>query len=401
MIKSIIPSVSGEKSTFKGDSVLLEFGFKNFFSFREGASISFRLDANAPESVSQGRDFATVLAIKGANASGKTQILKAISFLGFFCTKSFSSDPGDELMFSPFYDSTEPTEFFVELEIDGVEFRYELSCTEKEVLRETVFQKKAKRVKIYERLGPATTPYTTKSFEKLRPIKLRGNASVISTAHQYELSELEPLYTFFKRIAVNVGFGGLREKPFDIKQVSKVLKENEHLLSFVRSFVSECDSGVDDIVIQSGKDEAGKEEFYPIFIHKGAGEESIPITHHTESSGTKALFRVLPLYKMILDLGGVLALDEFDVHLHPHILPKLLDLFLDEASNPKHAQLLFTTHDTEILDQLGRYRVYLVNKADNESFAYRLDEIPGEILRNDRSIVPAYREGKIGGVPRV
>jgi predicted ATPase len=94
-------------------------------------------------------------------------------------------------------------------------------------------------------------------------------------------------------------------------------------------------------------------------------------------------------------------LDEFDIHLHPHILPKLIKLFLDPRSNPKGAQLLISTHDAEILNMLGRYRTFLVNKVENESFGYRLDELPGDIVRNDRPILPAYNEGKIGGVPRL
>jgi len=50
---------------------------------------------------------------------------------------------------------------------------------------------------------------------------------------------------------------------------------------------------------------------------------------------------------------------------------------------------------------MGKYRTFLVNKTDNESFGYRLDEIPGEMLRNDRSITPIYNAGKIGGIPRI
>lgn len=107
------------------------------------------------------------------------------------------------------------------------------------------------------------------------------------------------------------------------------------------------------------------------------------------------------MYIATLQLGGIAIVDEFDVHLHPQILPKILDLFTDPAKNPNNAQLIFSTHDTEILNTLGKYRSYLVNKTNNESFAYRLDEIPGDLVRNDRQISPIYRDGKIGGVPRV
>lgn len=379
--------------------MLLEFGFKNFFSFREGASISFKLDANCPESISGGRTFATAMAIKGANGSGKTQILKALSFLAIFCSKSFGNEPEAELPFSRFFESKEPTEFYAEFVVGDVTYTYELTCSETEVLAETIHQKKAKRVKVYER-RKGEAPFATKQFEKLKQVKLRSNASIISTAHQYELKELEPVYHFFKNIVTNVGYSGWRALPVDLKTVSKYLNSSASALKFVNDFIAQCDVGIAEIVIQSSKPADGEEEFHPIFLHESADVKHA-VTQYTESSGTKAVFSLLPLIQAVLGVGGVLAIDEFDVHLHPHILPKLLDLFLDDETNDKHAQILFTTHDSEILDLLGKYRVYLCNKRDNESFVYRLDEIPGDVVRNDRPIRPVYENGKIGGVPRI
>ncbi|PTT56329.1 abortive infection protein, partial [Aeromonas sp. HMWF014] len=70
-------------------------------------------------------------------------------------------------------------------------------------------------------------------------------------------------------------------------------------------------------------------------------------------------------------------------------------------TNTNQSQIIFTTHNSEIIDFLGRYRTYIVEKTENESFAYRLDEISGDILRNDRPILPIYNSGKIGGVPKL
>jgi hypothetical protein len=76
-------------------------------------------------------------------------------------------------------------------------------------------------------------------------------------------------------------------------------------------------------------------------------------------------------------------------------------LFINPEHNPKNAQLLISTHDDAILDLLGKYRTVLVNKEDNESYAYRLDELPGELVRNYRSITSAYNKGRLGGVPKL
>ncbi len=379
--------------------MLLEFGFKNFFSFKEGVSISFRLDANCPEKISGGRSYTPVLGINGANASGKTQILKALSFLGTFCSKSFATDPDSSITISPFFESQESTDFYVEFSRENVIYVYELTVTPEEVVREVIYQKKAKKTKIFERALNEIT-YVTSRFSALRGVKLRKNASIISIARQYELIELSEMHQFFNTIVGNVSFGGLRENPVDINAVSKFLHKSVEDLNFVKDFISECDVGVKDLKIIQTTAEDGGEKFIPIFYHENNGK-LFPVTSHTESSGTKSLFRNLPLYRIILRTGGVLIVDEFDVHLHPQILPKLIALFLDEDVNKNGAQFLFTTHDGEVLDLLGRYRAYVVTKRENESFAVRLDEIPGDILRNDRPIFPVYRDGKIGGVPRI
>ncbi len=159
-----------------------------------------------------------------------------------------------------------------------------------------------------------------------------------------------------------------------------------------------------DIEIQETTRPDGEREFFPVFLHE---VESIDdplrrrLTAWDESSGTMALFRRLHLYWAVLSVGGVLVMDEFDIHCHNMLLPVLVGLFLDPETNLKNAQFIFTAHSTEIIDFLGKYRVVLVGKDSGESFCYRLDEIPGDLIRNDRSIAALYREGKIGGVPKI
>ncbi len=380
--------------------MLLTFGFKNFFSFKEGVDISFRLDAKCPETISMGRAHTNVLCVKGANASGKTHIIRAISFLSDFCARSFAADPESVIAIEGFYGNHEPTNFYVEFQaVDGMEYRYELELTEAGVISETLFRTKNKRTKILERKANEIS-YATKKLDLLKTVKLRSNASVISTASQHQLEELTPVVLFFANIITNVSFSGLRDRWVSVDVASNMLNKTPDLLAFVTEFIRECDVGVENIEIHSAQDDKGKEKKFPVFLHR-VGNDLMPVVDSTESSGTRALFRYLGVYKTMLKTGGVLALDEFDINLHPHILPKLVNLFLSDEQNPKAAQLLFTTHDGQILDMLGRYRTYLANKVDNESFAYRLDEIGGDILRNDRPIFPVYHEGKIGGVPKI
>lgn len=143
-----------------------------------------------------------------------------------------------------------------------------------------------------------------------------------------------------------------------------------------------------------------KKNSFPIFHHIVEDQE-LPVYPLTESSGTKYLYRMLLSYFITIAQGGVFVADEFDIYLHPDILPKILALFTNESANTTGAQLLFSAHDVDVLDICGKYRTHLVNKDNNASYTYRLDEIPGDVLRNDRPISTPYKEGRIGGVPRV
>lgn len=379
--------------------MLLEFGLKNYFCFREGVSISFELDKHCPADISLGRNFTPALCIKGANGSGKSHLLKGLCFLADFAAASFSNQPDALLPIATFFDSDQPSEFYAEFSIDNIGYLYELCANNTQVIRETLYRTKSRRAKILERLGNEIT-YKIKQLEHLETIKLRKNVSIFSTAHQYELDELTDVYRFFSLMSSNLDRSGQIESPLDIKLASHFLSRNQHVFAFVKEFIAECDVGIADIKIESVTNSLGKPEFFPVFYHHSGGKLH-GINEIAESNGTTTLFRNLGLYRLILDSGGVLILDEFDINLHPHILPKLLKLFFDPETNPKNAQIIFSTHNSEILNLLGRYRSYLVNKEENESYAYRLDEIPGDILRNDRPILPAYNDSKIGGVPKI
>ncbi len=379
--------------------MLLEFGAQNFCSFREGFEISLRLGKSCPDNISNGKCFSNTICVKGANASGKTNALKVLSFIGFFCSESFSAKPNEKLFVDSFYDSQSPTSFFLEFSIDDIEYRYELSLDSNVIYSEKLFRRKGRMTPIIERTGNEVTN-RIKEFSEIDSIKLRANASIISTAHQYELSSLTHIYDFFDSIIANVGPVGLHEVYTNIDDVSEYYYETEEYFAFVKEIIKKCDLGISDIVIENRKDEDDNNIYVPFFIHE-VDNKPHKLHFGKESSGTRNLYKQLFRYKITLDLGGILVMDEFDINLHPDILPLLVDLFENEQTNPLNAQLIFTTHSENILNKMGKYRCVLVNKEGNESFLYRLDEIPGDIIRNDRPIEPIYRSGKIGGVPKV
>ena len=375
--------------------MLVEFGGYNFFSFKEGFSISLKNKKNT----------SLVLAIKGANASGKTNVIKVLSFLHSFVTNSFTTlKPDEEIMIFSFFHNTKPVSLYIIFEDNNIEYKYEIELTNLEIISENVYRKYKRWTKIIERKKDKLVKVSD-DFKELKTISLsRTNASIISVAKQYDIKAIDVLYNLFKNIETNVNVFGRtpNESNFpNYKTITSLYKENTNLLKFVIEILKKADTGIENIKIKTiTNTETTKKEYIPIFEYK-MDNEIKTLSYHEQSNGVKSLYLQLGLYAIALDFGMVLALDEFDIELHPDLIPMLVDLFEDKELNKNNAQFIFTTHHTIIMDKLGKYKIVFVNKDDNESYLYRLDEIPGDILRADRPITPVYRANKIGGKPRV
>jgi AAA15 family ATPase/GTPase len=382
--------------------MIRKFGVKNFTSFKEGIDLDFTFNKNVPEQIRNNSDCSPIIGIKGSNGSGKTNIIKAITFLFDFCARSAEKKNDEPINFDTFFRSEESTEFYIEFDTEKYTYYYELTLTTNKVISETIYDITNIKQKLLDRKNSKLV-YYCKEFQELKNVKLRDNASIISQITQFSfnspMSGLKRIETFFRYIISNVHASlGFSDFLFDYEGISKQYLDNPKLFSFVKHTLQLADSGIDDIQISDRKDESGKKIYFPIFFHNYGGEER-SITFMEESKGTQTLYQKLYHYWIVLASGGILALDEFDVHMHAMLLPELLKFFEDKVWNPHNAQLIFTAHNTEIIDTLGKYRTVLVNKEQNESYCYRLDEIPGSMVRNDRAITPLYLQGKIGGVP--
>lgn len=384
--------------------MIKRFGFRNFSSFKDGAEINFCYNSSASIEDTVG----TVIGIKGANGSGKTNILKALAFLYCFCarrinTRSGSSDSDSQinLPIETYFDNDNITEFYIELLLGDTTYIYELDLTKKGIVREELRRKVKKEVVCITREGNKVVECLSE-FDELKSLKLKLDQSVISVVYDFDfhkpMTDLHLIYLNFVKIVFNVGATGYRSYDMDdYFKVSKLYSETPKALEFAKDIISGVDDGVVDIVIEKSIDQNGEIHHYPLFSHSNNDDIfSIGVAH--ESMGTKSLFLNLYRYWLTISEGGLLVLDEFDTHLHSMILPEIIELFTNKDINKKNAQLIITAHNTEIIDSLGRYRVVLVNKESNESYCYRLDEL--SMLRNDRSISPLYSKGKIGGVPK-
>jgi uncharacterized protein len=378
--------------------MLVAFGAKNFCCFNEWLDVDLSISLKKTKEISNHNGITNLLCLKGGNASGKTSAMKVLSFIAEFSKDSFNYKPEEEIKYDTFFNNSEPSEFFIEFIVNNIEYEYLIELTKKKVLSEAIYRKDKRRTLIFKRTNNKIEKNSLFVFKN--DIILRDNASFISTAYQYEIKEIKEIYLFFSKIITNVSYIGLTHDFFDPALLSDFYNRNKDLLSFTINKIKQFDTGIVDIKIEFFENEKKEKIYFPVFYHK-KGDSVNQLNYLSQSSGTKALFLYLVLYYLVLQTGGVLALDEFDISLHPDILPHLVELFNNNTENQNNAQLIFSTHNSDVLDIMGKYRTYLFNKENGASYCYRLDEINDNLIRNDRSILSLYKSGKIGGVPKI
>ena len=381
--------------------MLLGYGAKNCWCFKDWLDINLRLNGYVPKDVSDNRDYSLILGFEGANASGKTSALKVFAFIADFIKNSFIYTPESFILYDSFFNNNEPSEFYVEFtDSDELEYRYEAILQKDHVIKETLFLIKSTVEEILLQRDNNEVS-VNHLYDNESKIILRNNASIISTLHQYAIQEIDPVFNFFNKHTINVTYTGLRyEIRRDVPAISEVYFHNPEALNFSKRLIKKFDTGISDITISFREDEKNKKIYFPIFFHD-VENSNMKLGIDSESTGTRALYINLLYYYENLKSGGVLILDEFDINLHPDILPHLINLFIKRDSNPNNAQMIFTSLNPDVLDILGKYRTYLFEKENGESFCYRLDEPETNILRNDRSVSAPYKRHLLGGYPKI
>lgn len=388
--------------------------FSNFYSFAEETEISFELgrkptpsgfDINLPD-----RRLNKVIAVVGANGSGKTQFIKALAFLRWFIRESFlEQSPEDQLPYQPHaLCKDKNTQFEIEFFIGEKEYKYSLKLNNREVKDEALYQRTSERFSYIFKRTRTNDSFEFKekgfpfSLEQAR--KLRPNASIISAAHSYDVKEVKAFIHLFDKFSCNVNFQGRSyfeySKLFDAANFYyKYPEVKERMIEALCKF----DLGLGNVEIDEVEMRQSDGQLItahqPWGIHKTESGELFKLSMFEESSGTQSAFVLFPYLLNILKLGGCAIIDELDNDLHPHLIPEILNWFRFEETNPHQAQLIFTCHTPEVLNLLQKHQVYLTEKNQQCSEAWRLDQVTG--LRADDNLYAKYMAGALGAVPDV
>ena len=427
--------------------MLIEFSVANFRSFKDlqtlsmsAASITSKkeyriVDEENVAIVSEKNKLLKSKAIYGANASGKSNIVKAI--LAFIAIVSRSVKDENILIkaVEPFGLSIEtdplPTYFQLIFIHNDVQYRYGFEIRQGLIISEWLFGV-PKRVEVRyftrEDMKVEVNERVFREAKKFENLTQRGDSEIFRSNSLFLTSVAALGGSFANGIAKFVSQIGILSGLFDsnirnlIKEIvsdSKDETEKKRILDFLK----DADVGIEDFGVLEQTDEelsdklpdelrdlfkSGKFIFPASFYSKRNkyDEKQVKIADVTsnfdnwESEGTKKLFYLSPLLMGTLDEGRILVIDEFDARLHPRLTRKIVSLFNSTITNPYNAQLIFVTHDTGLLkaDLLRRDQICFVEKDRfGVSSLKTLVEFKG--VRNDASFEKDYLEGKYGAVP--
>lgn len=392
--------------------MLLQFAVENYLSIKDevmlnmAASSDKMLHENLLEYGNR-KSYLRTVGIYGANASGKSNLIKALMTAVMMVRKSNNRMINETLNeIVPFkFDETaveKPSVFKFIFVVDGVKYYYAFSATRKAIIDECLYwYKTAKPTTVFERTNTHDYkfPQSDKSVMEGLKEKNTDNKLFLATATNWNYEKTRKAFLWFmEEIDIVLDYQGLHNSG-----TLEAFRNDEanHLKNFTLQLMQEADLNIDTITVDI-TDEASTEyrikTGHAITCHNKT--KKIELLLEEESLGTQTLFFLAPILKNVFDKGETLCIDEIEMHLHPLLVEFIIGLFHKSAINEKGAQLIFTTHDMHLmsLDLMRRDQLYFVDKNKNTGATeiYSLDEFS---VRKNENIRKAYLAGRYGGVP--
>lgn len=424
--------------------MLIEFGVSNFRSILTRQTLSMAASQDKAHvqrnlSSAKGSDLKLLRSavIYGANAAGKSNLLRALETLRQLVQNSATNvQEGQRLPVTPFLFSkvstAQPTEF--EIIFTGDEdIRYHYCCVlnaERVIKEWLVAYPQGRAQRWFEREFVAKTKIykwwfgpnfkAERAERKVWQDFTRSNALFLSTAIQLNNAQLRPVFIWITQKLIVIA-PGVSLNPFLSLELLRQEGGQKQLMHYMRA----ADIGIDrlelreedtapaiagplplgamrvhfEVNLPPGAAPMAQKQFRVLAWHKVQGsKEEVSLDFVDESDGTQKLFEFVGGWLRALEWGATLLVDELDRSLHPHMTRFLVGLFHSQT-NVKNAQLVFTTHDTTLLDTelMRRDQIWFVEKDQERSsrFYSLLDYSP----RKDEALERGYLKGRYGAIP--
>lgn len=418
--------------------MIVEFSVKNFRSINELQTLSFAatglkstpdfsyIDKNNINTYGDTKLFNTI-GIYGPNASGKSNVVKALDYFINVITSQPSSASNLQSLCQPFLfqDNPEETESFFQLVIilGDIKYRYGLTV-KKNIENKNPEQRQSTEIVtnewLYSNRGKNMSPLFIREGKRITKNSLQNKSKIpqsLPFEHSLYLTHASAFDTHGDCFQVSEYLRGFYTSDFETKHDKfrwmsiRHIDSNEELKNRFKTLLSSFNLKYDDISLEKEKDiEIDLSKVFPIekisFIKNFKLSEKVQnvnlnLQFH-ESAGTQKMFDLagLLLQAFQLNQSAFIILDEIDSNFHPSLLIKLVGLFNDPEINRSKSQLLFTSHDTNLMSPaiMRRDQFYFTEKQeDNSTRLYSLADLKG--IRNDADFAKQYLAGYYGALP--
>ena len=424
--------------------MIIEFRVQNHRSFRMEQTLNLvasNYDKSLPENLLRPElpgladtRLIKAVALYGPNAGGKTNVLLALRFLQWLVVESATGQkPEAKLPADPFrldHDSDKSsTVFDLTLVADGVRYELGVAVSRDRVIQERLVAYPEGRAQLwYERTWNEVSrsydwsPEKPAEFERDPGIvdKTRENALFLSTAAQWNNTQVTPVYKWFSDRLRFLNLGA--DAPLSHEYTARRLNASGQVRELIAQTLRAADLGLTDVDAREEAPDVEAQKFFGAmkefirqagapaelfpdrfwqvtFHHEGKGGDRFPIHWNHESAGTRRFFSVLGPWLSLVEGDQVMCVDELETSLHPSLAAELLRLFFKLTGDRSRSQLLFTTHNPLLLDLslLRRDQIWFADKNhEGESFLYPLTDYKPRV---DESLVRGYMAGRYGAVP--
>ena len=409
--------------------MLIQFRFKNFKSFKDDTILDLsetKITEYSDRVIQIGAEkILSAAAIYGANASGKSNVVEAFRYMTTYVMESFAY--GGEIddkksktrkpKLTPFlFDTTSKDAessfevYFITSEDNSCKsYNYGFALNKNGVVEEWL-NYKAKTAREYKSIfyrngNELDLSGLPEKMQNIIKVSLYDEALIVSLGAKQRISKLKMIRDWFYNVNF-ANFGNPVENAFLSSLIPKGFAYDKNIQEKVIEYFTAFDPSIIGFNVEVIKSDDDVEHVKIDALHHVTGSDdtaSIPL--QDESDGTLKMFALYPALQDTLNTGSILFVDELNARLHPLLVRSFLIMFLNPKTNPNHAQLVFTTHDSWQLSNnlLRRDEIWFTEKdSSGVSSLYSLADFidnDGTKIRKDESYEKNYLLGKYGAIP--
>ena len=340
-----------------------------------------------------------VLALYGANAAGKSNLIHALLLMRSFVAGEYARPLKDAPLPQEPFAFTEghslPTTLEVIYYFEGIKYAYGFSFDRKKIIEEYLYHwPNGREALIFSRTGNNYQFRENISEQQTLAGRTPENRLYLVSSNEWNCPQTAKAYLWFTR-----KLSDLSGETLSFDQTLAALKQGENLKGKILHEMLVADLGIVDIRISDSSDIPQITMVHQLQTTEGDVKQ-YPLLLSQESQGTQRFFSRIGSWIQALEMGGVLIVDEIEASLHPLLTRHLIETIQDKSVNRNQAQLIFTTHDVGLLDQnlLRRDQIWFAQKDEKtaETEIYALTDFSP---RKSENISRGYLQGRYGAIP--